>query len=606
MTQPDKVSLEIPGVLSYLEVRGLCVRGNGDTAREKYPAELGTSSLNTDSQGIVINGRTGPDSRPRLPTDLVHHIRLADNLVEFCTADGIYVEFCDWLSVENNRIENNCWTTAGYAPSGFALMGYANFDAQDNIFKILIAGNRASGNRLTVKNHFRGENPKTRYYNGNGFLLDANADKAVKYLGRTLVQNNLAFNNGAGGIQCRGSHRLDVVNNTVSQNATVIPWGQVAFEYCRDVRLINNIIVAPPGLQLDTWFLGRADERTAGNVRINNLYWGGAHPNVSGVNDLKADPLFVSANEFSLQPISPAVTAGRWETFTPIVDLEGNPRPLNASPSAGAFQLTSSAAAAAGSAQSKPFGGKPWPIPGLIQAENFDEGPEGVAFHETDPLKGNLIARPYRNSPVDIEDSKAGAFLIGVIKNGEWWSYTVDVKKAGSYDIDVSLARWNKPGSVHLEFNGVDKTGPIEAELTKKCDVFSNVRKSAVTLETGVQVMKVVAHGDDEIINLDSIRISPAGTLPVNTVAAAKPTFGEWYYAGSLIAGKETTPANAALHELPMLPALNGNQGFYPVVESDVPVMVEQTRRPVVNENPAPRGGWHLMALPIGDVELKN
>ena len=185
MTQPDKVSLEIPGVLSYLEVCGLCVRGNGDTAREKYPVELGTSSLNTDSQGIVINGRTGPDSRPRLPTDLVHHIRLADNLVEFCTADGIYVEFCDWLFVENNRIENNCWTTAGYAPSGFALMGYANFDVQDNIFKILIAGNRASGNRLTVKNHFRGENPKTRYYNGNGFLLDANADKAVKYLGRT-------------------------------------------------------------------------------------------------------------------------------------------------------------------------------------------------------------------------------------------------------------------------------------------------------------------------------------------------------------------------------------------------------------------------------------
>lgn len=71
-----------------------------------------------------------------------------------------------------------------------------------------------------------------------------------------------------------------------------------------------------------------------------------------------------------------------------------------------------------------------------------------------------------------------------------------------------------------------------------------------------------------------------------------------------------TVPAerlrNVALHELPELPKLNGNQGFYPIVESDVPVIVEQTRRPVVNENPSPRGGWHLMALPIGDVELKN
>ena len=52
------------------------------------------------------------------------------------------------------------------------------------------------------------------------------------------------------------------------------------------------------------------------------------------------------------------------------------------------------------------------------------------------------------------------------------------------------------------------------------------------------------------------------------------------------------------------LPPLNGNQGFYPIVSSDVPFIVGQTRRPVVNENPGSRGGWHLMALPIGDAEL--
>jgi len=69
-----------------------------------------------------------------------------------------------------------------------------------------------------------------------------------------------------------------------------------------------------------------------------------------------------------------------------------------------------------------------------------------------------------------------------------------------------------------------------------------------------------------------------------------------------------TVPAerlrNVALHELPQLPKLNGNQGFFPIVESDVPVIVEQTRRPVVNMNPSPRGGWHLMALAIGDMEF--
>jgi len=344
ITQTRKGSPEELQKLSYLELRGLRVRGNGDTARERYPAELGKFTPNTDSQGIVINGRTTPFNRPRTPGEIVHHLRLADNVVEFCTADGIYIEYCDWLFVENNRIDNNCWTTTGYAPSGFALMGYANFDAQDNVYKILLSGNRASGNRLTQMNHLWGAVPKTKFYNGNGFLLDANADKPVTYVGRTLLQNNLAYNNGAGGIQLWGSHRLDIVNNTVAYNGTVIPWGQIGFEYCRDVRFINNIVVAPAGLPLDTWFLGRADERTAGIVRVNNLYWGGAHPNVPGIADVVADPLFINPGtdaataDFRLKPASPARQPGRWEAFTPITDIDGKLRPTRGAPALGAYQ----------------------------------------------------------------------------------------------------------------------------------------------------------------------------------------------------------------------------------------------------------------------------
>jgi len=34
--------------------------------------------------------------------------------------------------------------------------------------------------------------------------------------------------------------------------------------------------------------------------------------------------------------------------------------------------------------QPAPFGGMPWPIPGLIQAEDFDTGGEGIAYHDID------------------------------------------------------------------------------------------------------------------------------------------------------------------------------------------------------------------------------
>jgi parallel beta-helix repeat protein len=331
--------------LSYIEVRGLHVKGNGDTAKQNYPDEIGKWSPNTNSQGIVVNGRSTPHPGARTPGEIVHHIRLADNLVELCTADGIYVEYADWLYVENNQIINNCWTTHSYAPSGMAVMGYANFDSSDNVYKMLVTGNTVSGNRLEVMNQPWGKSPKTSFFNGNGLLFDANAEKPEtgSYLGRTLVQNNLVFNNGAAGIQLWANHRMDIVNNTVYQNGTVLRWGQLGFERSRDVRLFNNIIVGRDDTPLDSWF-EKMDSGTSGIVRANNLYSGGSKPNIPGINDVVADPLFMNPSDdptvadFRLKPGSPALHAGRWENHTPGGDLAGSPRPAAGNPDIGAYQ----------------------------------------------------------------------------------------------------------------------------------------------------------------------------------------------------------------------------------------------------------------------------
>ena len=52
-----------------------------------------------------------------------------------------------------------------------------------------------------------------------------------------------------------------------------------------------------------------------------------------------------------------------------------------------------------GAATSTPFGGTPAPIPGLIEAENFDDGGEGIAYH--DLTTGNTTGQ-YRQTDVDI------------------------------------------------------------------------------------------------------------------------------------------------------------------------------------------------------------
>jgi hypothetical protein len=323
--------------LAYLEIRGLRIRGNGDTARQDMPGDIGKFRPNTNARGIHLKGDSAPNK-------IIHHVRIADNRVEFCVADGIYLDYADWMAVEGNEVYDNCWITTGYVPSGIVIMHHANFDSVDNTHKFLVRDNRIAGNRLTVFNSEKG----TKYWNGNGILIDDNCTRGFPqaYLGRTLVQNNLVCNNGGGGIQMWGCHRLDIINNTLFHNGTTpeLKWGNLGVEFCNDVRIINNLVVAQPDRPLDSWMATRMDKDTAKIIRVNNLYWGGVSPNVEGINDLVADPLFVNAAtnpavaDFRLQAGSPALQAGRWEIFSPAVDLDGKPRPANRSPDIGAYQ----------------------------------------------------------------------------------------------------------------------------------------------------------------------------------------------------------------------------------------------------------------------------
>jgi parallel beta-helix repeat protein len=321
--------------LGYLEVCGLVVRGNGDTAKTEFPDEIGRATPNTDSRGFFIFGRGS----------FVHHIRIADNTVEYNTSDGIYIDSVDWISVENNAALNNCWTTIGYAPAGLTVMKYANFDGVDNTTKFLISGNTVAGNKLTVMNSPWGAEKKTGFFNGNGILIDANAENPPEvYAGRTLVQNNLVFNNGGGGIQLWGNHRIDLLHNTVVRNGTVNAWGEVGFERNIDVRFLNNLVVAGPHNALDSWYPHQPDKRTERILRANNLFWGGAKPPIEGIDDLVAEPLFVNpatdpaSADYRLRPGSPGLGAGRWEPDGGAADFAGRPRPARGAPEIGAFQ----------------------------------------------------------------------------------------------------------------------------------------------------------------------------------------------------------------------------------------------------------------------------
>src|SRR5205814_484900 len=115
-------------------------------------------------------------------------------------------------------------------------------------------------------------------------------------------------------------------------------------------------------------------------------------------------------------------------------------------------------AAPAPTAASTPFLGAPAPIPGTVEAVNFDNGGQGVGWFDTTP--GNT-GGAYRATDVDVEPSSLGGYDVGWTGVGEWLNYTVNVASAGTYTVRFTVASPVTGGSFHLEMNGVNVTGPL-------------------------------------------------------------------------------------------------------------------------------------------------
>jgi predicted amidohydrolase len=155
------------------------------------------------------------------------------------------------------------------------------------------------------------------------------------------------------------------------------------------------------------------------------------------------------------------------------------------------------------------------PIPGTVQAEDYDQGGEGVAYHDTSP--GNNGGQ-YRSDDVDIEATgdAGGGFNVGWMGAGEWLAYTVSVQTAGTYTLTARVAASGPGGNFHVEVGGANVTGSLRVPDTGDWQNWTDVT-ATVTLKAGVQPMRFVvdALGSTGIFgNLNYIRIDPSAAPP--------------------------------------------------------------------------------------------
>jgi hypothetical protein len=151
---------------------------------------------------------------------------------------------------------------------------------------------------------------------------------------------------------------------------------------------------------------------------------------------------------------------------------------------------TSTGGGTSAGSTSTPYSGSAVTMPGKVEAENFDNGGEGVAYHDSDTTNSGGA---YRSTGVDLESTtdSGGGYNVGWTKPGEWLGYTVNVPSAGTYTLQARVASSGSGGTFHVEFGGSNKTGTMTVPNTGGWQSWTTL-SSSVSLSAGTQIMKIV------------------------------------------------------------------------------------------------------------------
>jgi len=165
----------------------------------------------------------------------------------------------------------------------------------------------------------------------------------------------------------------------------------------------------------------------------------------------------------------------------------------------------------------QPGSGDAWALlnPGAvrIEAENFNQGGEGVAYHDRDGVNEGGGYRPAEGVDISTTSDTGGGFVVDGTAAGEWLEYTVEVPVSGLYDLSLRVS--NDSGSdseLSLLFGAsseelVDATGPIV--IPNSAFVTSVVE--GISLNEGRQVMRIRI--DQPGVELNWIEFEGVGTL---------------------------------------------------------------------------------------------
>jgi len=201
-----------------------------------------------------------------------------------------------------------------------------------------------------------------------------------------------------------------------------------------------------------------------------------------------------------------------------------------------------------------PHGGTPWPLPGTVQAEDYDDGGQSIAYSDTTSTNSGNVYRTTEGVDLEASTDTGGGYDVMKTKVGEWLKYTVNVTAAGTYPLDVRIANIGTGGVFHVEVDGFNKTGPISVPDTGGWQVWQTVSIAGIPLTAGQHVVTLkfdTAGSSGGVGNYNWFRVGAAtvaSTKPFGGTAAALPgavqseNFDD---GGQTVAWTDTTAGNS-------------------------------------------------------------
>ncbi len=130
---------------------------------------------------------------------------------------------------------------------------------------------------------------------------------------------------------------------------------------------------------------------------------------------------------------------------------------------------------------------RPIPVPGRVEAENYDtDGPKVSYYDDTAGNSGGA----YRTDGVDIEVTQdtGGGYNVGYIASGEWLNYTLNVQTTAVYDVAFRVASANGAGNIQVLLDGLPLCSAI-TPLTGGWQSWQTVTVSNLVIQSGQRLL---------------------------------------------------------------------------------------------------------------------